>query len=65
MENPKTGSINLMDLDVCLESRLLDEDDHENEPLPFGARGRYRTLYLSHAKQALYHLSYIPILFTN
>ena len=25
----------------------------------------YRSQYLSHAKRALYHLSYIPILFDN
>ena len=31
MENHETGSINFMDLDAFPESRLLDEDNHEDK----------------------------------
>ena len=36
--------------------------EHENEIIKFKKNGDagYRSPYLSHAKRALYHLSYIP-----
>ena len=42
---------------ICLSSRV-------NEKEKYGEAG-YRSLYLSHAKRALYHLSYIPMYFIS
>ena len=53
---------------VGFEPTLPEEPDLKSGALDHSANviygdERYRSFYLPHAKQALYHLSYVPMLF--